>query len=110
MKLRSKILTLQYDSSMRNLVFVGIDWGTSSARAYGFDAQGTVLASANDSPEQAMGVQTLRQRLGRDPTSDDFAASLNALYLALLASLKQHRKQHVDGPRHPFSGERHDRQ
>jgi 2-dehydro-3-deoxygalactonokinase len=87
MKLRSKILTLQYDSSMRNLVFVGIDWGTSSARAYGFDDQGTVLATANDSPEQAMGVQTLRQRLGRDPTADDFAASLNTLYLALLAKL-----------------------
>ncbi len=77
---------MQYDSRMREVVFIGIDWGTSSARAYAFDRQGEILASVGDSPDQAMGVQTLRQRLGREPTSIDFGAALETLLAALSAS------------------------
>ncbi len=72
---------------MREMVFIGIDWGTSSARAYAFDRQGEILATASDLPEQAMGVQTLRQRLGREPTSNDFGAALETLLGALSGSV-----------------------
>lgn len=70
---------------MREMVFIGIDWGTSSARAYAFDRQGEILATASDSPAQAMRVQTLRQRLDREPTSSDFGTALKALLAGLPA-------------------------
>ena len=72
---------------MRDVVLLGIDWGTSSARAYAFNDQGEVLASVSDSADQACGVQTLRLRLGREPTSEDFAEALRGLLAALSDTL-----------------------
>ena len=72
---------------MRDVVLLGIDWGTSSARAYAFDDQGEVLASVSDSADQACGVQTLRLRLGREPTSGDFGEALRGLIAVLSDNL-----------------------
>jgi 2-dehydro-3-deoxygalactonokinase len=70
---------------MSDVVFVGFDWGTSSVRAYSFERNGQVQASACDSPARPLGVQTLHQHLGRTPLHADFALGLNALLAELSA-------------------------
>jgi 2-dehydro-3-deoxygalactonokinase len=72
---------------MKEPVLIGLDWGTSSVRAYAFSATGEILASVADPSDQAMGVQTFKLRLGREPTSDDFAAALKMLLNGLAAKL-----------------------
>jgi 2-dehydro-3-deoxygalactonokinase len=68
---------------MRETVLLGLDWGTSSVRAYAFDSRGDVLAAVSDTTDQAMGVQTLKLRLGRDPKPEDFADALQSFMHAL---------------------------
>ena len=60
-------------------VCIGLDWGTSAARAFVFDAGGQVLAESPPSVGAALGVQSLHASLGRPPEAADFARALATL-------------------------------
>lgn len=64
---------------------IGLDWGTSAARAFVFDAAGQVVAQSAPSVGAALGVQSLHASLGRAPEAADFALALETM----LASLSQ---------------------
>lgn len=74
---------------MTSAVFIGIDWGTSAARALAFDARGQVLAQSPASAGERMGVQRLHEDLGRTPAPADFAVALETLLASLGVALPQ---------------------
>ncbi len=66
---------------------IGIDWGTSTARAFAFDRTGKLLAQTAGPFGEALGVQSLHARLGRTPSEADFAKALEIILQELWRSL-----------------------